>query len=157
MEKLHTDLSKRAKEYLAQIGKTDRLIQRMKDAENTLRSSLTSRSYEIRPDKVHTSRKKDTLEDDVARIVSLEDEINARIIELAGMKQDVFRMICRIHDLDQQNVLIGRYIQMKKWEDLAEDFGCTTQWVFVLHKRALQFFCVANADFLGTCQNLLST
>ena len=35
------------------------------------------------------------------------------------MKQEAFTMISRIPDLDQQNILIGRYIQLKKWEDIA--------------------------------------
>ena len=30
-------------------------------------------------------------------------------------------MINRIPDLDQQNILIGRYIQLKKWEDISEE------------------------------------
>ena len=143
------ELSQRAKDYFAQIRKTDRLIQRLTDTVNTLRSSLTSQSYELKPDKVQTSGPKDTLGGTIVKIMSLEDDINAQIDELATMKKDAFNMISKIPDLDQQNVLIGRYIQMKKWEDLAAEFEYTTQWLCEIHGKALLSCCVVNADFLN--------
>ena len=63
------------------------------------------------------------------------------------MKNEAFNMISKIPDLDQQNVLIGRYIQLKKWEDLAAEFDYTTQWLFEIHEKALLSFATANADF----------
>ena len=62
--------------------------------------------------------------------MSLEDDINTRIDELVTMKKEAFSMISKVPDLDQQNVLVGRYIQLKKWEDLAAEFEYTTQWLF---------------------------
>ena len=87
------ELSQRAKDYFAQIRKTDRLIQRLTDTVNTLRSSLTSQSYELKPDKVQTSGPKDTLGGTIVKIMSLEDDINAQIDELVTMKKDAFNMI----------------------------------------------------------------
>lgn len=142
------ELSQQAKEYFAQIRKTDRLIQRLTDTVNTLRSGLTSQSYELKPDKVQTSGPKDTLGETIVKIMSLEEDINTRIDELVSMKKEAFNRIGKIPDLDQQNVLIGRYIQMKKWEDLAAEFEYTTQWLFEIHGKALLSFCTANADFL---------
>ena len=149
------ELSQRAKDYFAQIRKTDRLIQRLTDTVNTLRSSLTSQSYELKPDKVQTSGPKDTLGGTIVKIMSLEDNINTRIDELVTMKKDAFNMISKIPDLDQQNVLIGRYIQMKKWEDLAAEFEYTTQWLFEIHGKALLSFCAVNADFLKVVSDRL--
>ena len=142
------ELSQRAKEYFAQIRKTDRLIQRLTDTVNTLRSGLTSQNYELKPDKVQTSGPKDTLGETIAKIMSLEDDINTRIDELVTMKKEAFSMISKVPDLDQQNVLVGRYIQLKKWEDLAAEFECTTQWLFEIHGKALLAFAKENADFL---------
>ena len=45
-------------------------------------------------------------------------------------------MINRIPDLDQQNILIGRYIQLKKWEDISEEMkeaGMEPDGKVVLH------------------------
>lgn len=141
------ELSQRAKDYFAQIRKTDRLIQRLTDTVNTLRSGLTSQSYELKPDKVQTSGAKDTLGETIVKIMSLEDDINARIDELVDMKKDAFNRIGKIPDLDQQNVLIGRYIQMKKWEDIALELNFSIQWVYELHGKGLLAFSQMNSEF----------
>lgn len=141
------ELSQRAKDYFAQIRKTDRLIKRLTDTAFTLRSSLTSQSYELNPDKVQTSGPKNTLEETVAKIVDLEADINRRIDELVDMKQEAFTMINRIPDLDQQNILIGRYIQLKKWEDIALELNFSIQWVYELHGKGLLAFSQANSEF----------
>lgn len=141
------DLSQQAKEYFAQIRKTDRLINRLDSTIATLRSSLTSTGSQLKQDKVQTSGPKDTLGETIVKIMSLEEDINTRIDELVTMKKEAFSMISKIPDLDQQNVLIGRYIQLKKWEDLAAEFDYTTQWLFEIHGKALLSFATANADF----------
>nr|DAL85571.1 MAG TPA: Protein of unknown function (DUF1492) [Caudoviricetes sp.] len=141
------ELSQRAKDYFAQIRKTDRLIQRLTDTVNTLRSGLTSQSYELKPDKVQTSGAKDTLGETIVKIMSLEEDINARIDELVDMKQEAFTMINRIPDLDQQNILIGHYIQLKKWEDIALELNFSIQWVYELHGKGLLAFSQMNSEF----------
>lgn len=104
------ELSQRAKDYFAQIRKTDRLIQRLTDTVHTLRSGLTSQSYELKPDKVQTSGAKDTLGETIVKIMSLEEDINARIDKLVDMKKDAFNRIGNVSDKDQQNILIARYV-----------------------------------------------
>ena len=130
------DLSQQAKEYFAQIRKTDRLINRLDSTIATLRSSLTSTGSQLKQDKVQTSGPKNTLEETITKIIDLEADINRRIDELVSMKQEAFTMINRIPDLDQQNILIGRYIQLKKWEDISEEMkeaGMAPDGKVVLH------------------------
>ena len=129
------DLSQQAKEYFAQIRKTDRLIHRLDSTIATLRSSLTSTGSQLKQDKVQTSGPKNTLEETITKIIDLEAKINARIDELVSMKQEAFTMINRIPDLDQQNILIGRYIQLKKWEDISEELNYSMQWVLNFTER----------------------
>lgn len=151
------DLSQQAKEYFAQIRKTDRLINRLDSTIATLRSSLTSTGSQLKPDKVQTSGPKDTLGETIAKIMSLEDDINTRIDELVTMKKEAFSMISKVPDLDQQNVLVGRYIQLKKWEDISEELNYSMQWVFELHGKGLLAFAKANSDFLNNRENQSAT
>ena len=141
------ELSQRAKDYFAQIRKTDRLIKRLTDTVFTLRSRLTSIGCELKQDKVQTSGPKNSLEETICKIDELERTINARIDELVDMKQEAFTMINRIPDLDQQNILIGRYIQLKKWEDIALELNFSIQWVYELHGKGLLAFSQANSEF----------
>lgn len=142
------ELSQRAKEYFAQIRKTDRLIQRLTDTVNTLRSGLTSQSYELKPDKVQTSGPKDTLGETIAKIMSLEDDINTRIDELVDLKNTTMKAIRSLPDFDQQNVLIARYIDGKKWLDIAFDLNFSISQVYKIHGKALISFSEKNPNLL---------
>ena len=152
------DLSQQAKEYFAQIRKTDRLINRLDSTIATLScSSLTFTGSQLKQDKVQTSGPKNTLEETITKIIDLEAKINARIDEPVSMKQEAFTMINRIPDLDQQNILIGRYIQLKKWEDISEELNYSMQWVFELHGKGLLAFAKAISDFLNNRENQSAT
>lgn len=151
------DLSQQVKEYFAQIRKTDRLIHRLDSTIATERSRLTSIGCELKQDKVQTSGPKNSLEETICKIDELERTINARIDELVSMKQEAFTMINRIPDLDQQNILIGRYIQLKKWEDISKELNYSMQWVFELHGKGLLAFAKANSDFLNNRENQSAT
>lgn len=151
------ELSQQAKDYFAQIRKTDRLIQRLKGTVATLRSGLTSQSYELKPDKVQSSGAKNPLESTMIKILNLERQITARIDELATMRNDTFSMIKNVPDLDQQNILIGRYIQLKEWDDIAVELNFSPKWVLKLHGKALLEFYKGNQEFFekrlkATCE-----
>ena len=147
------DLSQQAKDFLNQISRLDALINRLLNTVATERSRLTSIGCELKQDKVQTSGPKNSLEETICKIDELERTINARIDELVSMKQEAFTMINRIPDLDQQNILIGRYIQLKKWEDISEELNYSMQWVFELHGKGLLAFAKANSDFLNNREN----
>lgn len=134
------ELSQKAKEQLSQIKKTDRLIDRLLSTVQTLRSSLTSQSYELQPDRVQTSGPKDRLSETFARINDLEREINARIDDLIRLKEDTLKVIYQISDKDQQNVLIARYVQGERWEKIAVDLNFSIAQVYRLHGKALVNF-----------------
>ena len=142
------DFSQQAKEYFAQIRKTDRLIHRLDSTIATLRSSLTSTGSQLKQDKVQTSGPKNTLEETITKIIDLEAKINARIDELVSMKQEAFTMINRIPDLDQQNILIARYIDGKKWLDIAFDLNFSISQVYKIHGKALISFSEKNPNLL---------
>ena len=151
------ELSQQANDYFAQIRKTDRLIQRLKGTVATLRSGLTSQSYELKPDKVQSSGAKNPLESTMIKILDLERQITARIDELATMRNDTFSMIKNVPDLDQQNILIGRYIQLKEWDDIAAELSFSPKWVLKLHGKALLEFYKGNQEFFekrlkATCE-----
>ena len=151
------ELSQQAKDYFAQIRKTDRLIQRLKGTVATLRSGLTSQNYELKPDRVQSSGAMNPLESTMIKILDLERQITARIDELATMRNDTFSMIKNVPDLDQQNILIGRYIQLKEWDDIAAELSFSPKWVLKLHGKALLEFYKGNQEFFekrlkATCE-----
>lgn len=140
------ELCQRAKDYFSQIQKTDRLIQRLTDTVDTLRSSLISQNYKLKPDKIQTSGAKDTLGETIVKIVALEDDINARINELVDLKGDALNRISNVSDKDQQNILIARYVSGEKWERIAVDLNFSMRQVHRIHGSALIDFAKQNLD-----------
>lgn len=142
------DLSQQAKDFLSQIHKTDALINRLVNTVATLRSSLTSIGCELKQDKVQTSGPKNSLEETICKIDELERTINARIDELVDLKNATLKAIQILPDFDQQNVLIARYIDGKKWLDIAFDLNFSISQVYKIHGKALISFSEKNPNLL---------
>ena len=142
------ELSQQAKDYFAQIKKTDRLIQRLTDTVASLRSSLISQNYKLKSDKVQSSSAKDILGETIVKIMSLEEDINTRIDELVQHKADAMRRIQNVSDQDQQNILIARYINGEKWEKIAVELNFSIAQIYRIHGVALLDFIKENSDIL---------
>ena len=142
------DLSQQAKEYFAQISRLDALINRLLNTVATERSRLTSIGCELKQDKVQTSGPKNSLEETICKIDELERTINARIDELVDLKNSTLKAIQILPDFDQQNVLIARYIDRKKWLDIAFDLNFSISQVYKIHGKALISFSEKNPNLL---------
>lgn len=132
--------SQAAKSYLSRIASTDALIAQLRTTVQTLRSSLTSQSYTLNPDKVQTSGVKDTMSGTVNKIVDLEADITRRIDELTDAKRKTADLIREIPDLDQQTVLIGRYVNREPWGRLSAEMNYCVQNLYKIHGKALLAF-----------------
>jgi DNA-directed RNA polymerase specialized sigma subunit len=142
------DLSQQAKDFLNQISRLDALINRLLNTVATERSRLTSIGCELKQDKVQTSGPKNSLEETICKIDELERTINARIDELVDLKNTTMKAIQSLPDFDQQNVLIARYIDGKKWLDIAFDLNFSISQVYKIHGKALISFSEKNPNLL---------
>mgnify|MGYP000681870186 CR=1 FL=1 len=142
------DLSQQAKDFLNQISRLDALINRLLNTVATERSRLTSIGCELKQDKVQTSGPKNSLEETICKIDELERTINARIDELVDLKNTTMKAIRSLPDFDQQNVLIARYIDGKKWLDIAFDLNFSISQVYKIHGKALISFSEKNPNLL---------
>ena len=135
-------------DFLNQISRLDALINRLLNTVATERSRLTSIGCELKQDKVQTSGPKNSLEETICKIDELERTINARIDELVDLKNTTMKAIRSLPDFDQQNVLIARYIDGKKWLDIAFDLNFSISQVYKIHGKALISFSEKNPNLL---------
>lgn len=127
-----------AKDYLGQIRLLDVLIQN-KQLEIEQLETLATRVTSVNEgDRVQASGNQDKMADIVCKIVELRKEINADIDKLVDLKSEIIPIIDAVQDADMIDVLYKRYIQYKKWEEIALEMHYTYQWVCKLHGRALQ-------------------
>ena len=74
----------------------------------------------------------------VAQIVDLEMGIARRIKELERIRDGVLKAIAGVDDERLRDVLSLRYINGMTWERIATELGYSRQWVYALHRRALE-------------------
>ncbi|MCM1336006.1 MAG: hypothetical protein NC237_13280 [Eubacterium sp.] len=73
----------------------------------------------------------------VARIVDLENEINHEIDRLVDLRKEIEAAIEGVRDERERVILTERYVNGKKWSEIAERLNVEIRWVFRIHKRAL--------------------
>lgn len=128
---------RKAKFYLSQVYRLDKLIDNKLIELNTLKemgTSISAVNYDI---KVKTSVHSDKVSNTIFKIIDLEENINEDINKLVDIKKDVIETIDKIDDNDLKCLLQCRYLQFKTWEQIAVEMEFSYQWVHKLHARAL--------------------
>lgn len=126
----------KAKEYLQQIQKCDRMIENKLSEIDSLRGLAESVTSTWKEDIVQSSGAGDELGDTVAKIVDLQNEINADIDKLVDLKREIMVVINQL-EAPFCDLLYKRYFRFMKWEEIALEMGYTYQWVCQLHGKAL--------------------
>lgn len=77
------------------------------------------------------------LEDVIIKIVDMENEINADIDSLVGLKKEIAGVIRSVENIEYRTLLEQRYLCFKRWEEIARQMGCSTRQILRLHDNAL--------------------
>lgn len=73
----------------------------------------------------------------ISKIVDLETEINTEINKLVEKRKEIESVIRAVEDSTLRTLLEYRYINGKKWEEIALMMGYDYRWALRLHGRAL--------------------
>ena len=126
----------RAKDYLNQISKIDRLIEN-KIAENEhLKAIATGTTAYSEGERVQSSGSKEKMADAVARYLDMEEKINADIDRLIDAKRKVISTIEQL-EVDEYDILHKIYVQFKTFQEVAAEKGKSYSWVTSKHGRGL--------------------
>lgn len=132
-----------AKEYLQQVYHMHRKVNRLKARREQLRAemySIGSPSGKMDADRVQTSMSGDTMLRLIAKVDSLERDIVYEIDEMLDSQRRIAKEIERIPNERQRDVLHKRYIECKRWEQIAVDLDVSVRYVYMVHGDALQAF-----------------
>lgn len=127
-----------AKEYLKQYENAVKYVERIQSEYNEQMEKI---------DNIRSSLGKDGM----PRSGEVRKEVEAKAIELAEKaqelkeaeiwaietRQQIFRTIMAVPD-DKGSVLQERYVNLKKWEDVADSVGYSLRQTHNIHKDALQ-------------------
>lgn len=128
------------KQYLKQAYRLNDLINSDLKELSNLRSLSTSISAGVSQERVQSTKSNDKICNIVAKIVDLDNQLSAEIDQFVDLKKDIRGKITAIESPDERLVLQDRYLNFMTWERIAEAMSFTTQWVYEIHKRALNSF-----------------
>lgn len=73
----------------------------------------------------------------ISKIVDLETEINAEIDKLVEKRKEIEHIIRAVEDSTLRTLLEYRYINGKKWEEIALMMGYDYRYILKIHGKAL--------------------
>lgn len=106
-----------------------------------LRDMATSITTTLSPDKVIGSNTGDRTAKCIERIVDLEREIDSEIDVLVNIKREISELISQIDDDGIKTLLELRYINMWRWEKIADRMNYSWRSVHYVHNKALDKVC----------------
>ena len=126
-----------AKDYLSQAWRVDRVINAKLAQVRSLRELATRATATWSEIPVTGSRNFQRMEDIIAKILDLESEINADVLNLVDLKRDIVATVKAVADEDCRTLLELRYLAFQSWGEIAEDMRFSKDHIFTLHRKAL--------------------
>ena len=122
-----------AKQFLSRGRWIEREIQSLMKTRDETKDRLTSITQNYDSDGAQSS--KDPHKFDA--LVELEDKIDRKIDELYRIKNEILDSIFRLNDPRERTILKERYIDMRTWEQIAEEIHLSRMQVTRIHGYAL--------------------
>ena len=126
------------KEYLNQAYWLDRRIDSKLEQLSALRDTATKTTAVMDGEVVSHTRNVHSLQDVIAKIIDMQEEINSDIDALVDLKRDIMRTIREIEDPEAQTVLELRYLCFKRWEEISVIMNYSVRRVYQIHDEALE-------------------
>jgi len=125
------------KDYLSQAYRIDQRINSKLAQVMSLRDLLGKATGTLSSAPKAATPNPHSMEDTIAKMVDLENEINEDIDALVDLKAEIMRRIKRVENTEYQTILELRYLCFKRWEEIAVDMGYSLRRVYELHDCAL--------------------
>ena len=126
------------KEYLKQAFTLDKLIKARESQINDLRDKIGLIRNSTDGVKIQSSAKPNHMEDLIVRLLDMINNYEKDILRLIQLKTEIRNVIENIDNPRYKLILTERYINFKRWEDIAADNNYSWQWVHKMHKKVLE-------------------
>lgn len=127
----------KAKDYLKQLQKLDKLIENKLAEKDQWRAIATSTTQQMSADRVQSSGNPQKMADAVCKIIEIESEIDACVDRLVDIKKEVINTLERLNPTEY-DLLHKVYVQYMTFDEVAGKKGKSYSWVTTVHGRALK-------------------
>lgn len=129
-----------AKEYLEYVRRLEVRLRMKEERIAQLQHDICSlQALDYAKDKI-TGGSPIDVSDKIARLDELIRDTNREWAELIEMREQAKTLIAKLESATQQEVLTKRYIQNKRWEQIAVELNITWRHTFRIHHAALEEF-----------------
>ena len=125
------------KDYLSQAYRIDQRINSKLAQVMSLRDLLGKATVTLSGTPKEATPNPHSMEDTIAKMVDLENEINEDIDALVDLKAEIMRRIKRVENTEYQTILELRYLCFKRWEEIAVEMNFSLQHLYRLHEKAV--------------------
>lgn len=126
----------KAKEYLKQLQKLDKLIENKLAEKERWKCIATTTTAPLGGERVQSSGNHQKMADAVCRYIELESEINACIDRIVDQRQEIISTI-EMLDVKEYDLLHKVYVQYVPLKNVGGLIGQSTSWVKTMHGVAL--------------------
>lgn len=127
-----------AKEYMEQARFLDMQINSKTEQLKAL-NELATKVTTVYSDMPHSpNRNTSRMEETIAKIIDLENEIDKDINILIDLKKEIIGVVSKVGTPEYRTILEMRYLQFKKWEQIALLMSTDLRWVYRMHGKALK-------------------
>ena len=119
----------------------DRKIKYLEDCKNKMYNVTGTLS-----DMPRSGNRSNVIEDGIANINEIEQTINRDIDELISLRTEIENTINRVRNLNYKEILKCRYLDCKKYEQIAVDKNIDLRWLYRLHEKALNAIKIHKID-----------
>ena len=123
-----------AKQYMNRARRVDSEIESLLKLVQKTRESLESITQNYTGDTIQTTKNPHKYD----RLVELESLVDEKIAEQIKIKEETLETISQLKDRRQREVLIGYYLNMRTWEQVAVDMNYSYMHITRLHGYALK-------------------
>jgi len=127
----------KAKEYLKQLQKLDKLIENKLAEKERWKCIATTTTAPLGGERVQSSGNPQKMADAVCRYIELESEINACIDRIVDQRQEIISTI-EMLDVKEYDLLHKVYVQHFTLQDVATALDKSYTWVTTMHGTALK-------------------
>lgn len=128
-------------EYLSQISRCEDMIERKQNEIlklDNLAHGIKSPIYD--PNKVQSSLSGDKMSNIVVKLVETQEELEDLIESYIDKRKYIISQIDQIPNQISYKVLTDRYIEQKRYYEIANEIQYSEKWVRKAHARAIREF-----------------
>lgn len=128
-------------EYLSQISRCEDMIERKQNEIlklDNLAHGIKSPTYD--PNKVQSSLSGDKMSNIVVKLVETQEELEDLIESYIDKRKYIISQIDQIPNQISYKILTDRYIEQKRYYEIANEIQYSEKWVRKAHARAIREF-----------------